>query len=97
MVKLQIIGTDAYNKYLLLNTKTQANLSLILEFYGVNSPTVGDIIAINEKLLDPSYEGFCQPYAFKLCENKVSMPKDDAEYIALKSGKFSYVLKRIYG
>ena len=97
MVKLQIIRTDAYNKYLLLNTKTQANLSLILEFYGVNSPTVGDIIAINEKLLDPSYEGFCQPYAFKLCENKVSMPKDDAEYVALKSGKFSYVLKRIYG
>lgn len=97
MVKLQIIGTDAYNKYLLLNTKTQANLSLILEFYGVNSPTVGDIIAINEKLLDPSYEGFCQPYAFKLCENRATMPKDDAEYIALKSGKFSYVLKRIYG
>lgn len=97
MVKLKIVKEGTFNKYHFINVDTEEKTALILEFYGVSKPTVGDIIAIDEKLLDPSYEGFCQPYAFKLCENRVSMPKNDAEYIALKSGKFSYVLKRIYG
>lgn len=97
MVKLKIIKVNNYNNYNLINVDTNDMYSLFLEFYGINKPKAGDLIAIDERLLNPSYEGYCQPYAFKLCENKVSVPQNDAEYIALKTGEFSFVLKRIYG
>ena len=97
MVKLKIIKVNDYNNYNLINVDTNEIYSLFLEFYGISKPKAEDLIAIDERLLDSSYEGYCQPYAFKLCEDKVSLPKNDPEYIALKTGEFSYVLKRIYG
>ena len=97
VVKLKIIGLDEYNRYHLINEDTNETYFLFLEFYGIKTPPAGSIIAIDERLLNPNFEGFCQPYAFKLCQDKTSMPKNDSEYIALKTGNFSYVLKRIYG
>lgn len=97
MVVLKIIDVGAYNKYELMDMKTNKSYSLFLEFYGINKPDYFDEIAMSEDLLDPNYEEYCQPYAFKLCEEKQSMPKNSPEFIALKSHNKKYILKRIYG
>lgn len=97
MVILEISSVNLYNNYNLLDKKNNKTYSLYLEFYGIDKPKVGDCLAINEKLLDRNYEGYCQPYAFKLCENENKINANDIEKIALNLGNKKYVLKRIYG
>lgn len=97
MIVLKIEKINEYNNYFLKDNSSNKNYSLYLEFYGVEKPVVGSEIAINEKLLNPNYEGFAQPYAFELCKDLTSLDKNNAEYIALNIKNKKYVLKRIYG
>lgn len=97
MVILEISSVNLYNNYYLLDKKNNKAYSLYLEFYGVDKPKVGDSLAINEKLLDKNYEGYCQPYAFILCENENKINVNNTEKIALNCGNKKYILKRIYG
>ena len=38
---------------------------VVLEFYGVDMPQVKDKLLIHEKLLDPHWKAYKQPYAFQ--------------------------------
>ena len=91
------------SKYNAFEIKTQCKTcEIVLEFYGVDKPEVGDEILIHENLLNPDWCFFTQPYAFELITNKtideVRMA-NNAELIAFTSlkSKDSFVLKRIYG
>ena len=73
---------------------------VVLEFYGVNTPQVGDKILIHEKLLDQHWEGYKQPYAFQVITDvypKQVLAENSTEFIVLGTKTDNYTLKRIYG
>ncbi len=95
MKVFNIVNVGEFGKFSLAQKDSKAVHSLIMEFYGIPAPEVGDSILINEKLLDKNYEGYAQPYAFKLDGGAIR--NEDTEKIAVhKQGK-NYVLKRVYG
>lgn len=94
-VSLKIKRINKFNEYILQDVKTKKKHRLILEFYGIN-PKVGDLIMINEKLLDPKSEHYIQSYAFeKLGEIENNL--DETDLAGLMSNDKKYVLKRMYG
>lgn len=94
-VSLKIKRINKFNEYILQDVKTNKKHRLILEFYGIN-PKVGDLIMINEKLLDPKSEHYIQSYAFeKLGEIENNL--DETDLAGLMSNDKKYVLKRMYG
>lgn len=95
MKVFNIVNVGEFGKFSLAQKDSKVVHSLIMEFYGIPAPEVGDSILINEKLLDKNYEGYAQPYAFKLDGGAIR--NEDTEKIAVhKQGK-NYVLKRVYG
>ena len=97
MVILEIESVNQFNNYTLKDKKNNKSYNLYMEFYGIQKPVNGSSIALNEFLLNPNYEGYSQPYAFKLCENENSLNLNDTEKIALKTNTNKYILKRLYG
>lgn len=94
-VSLKIKRINKFNEYILQDVKTNKKHRLILEFYGIN-PKVGDLIMVNEKLLDPKSEHYIQSYAFeKLGEIESNL--DETDLAGLMSNDKKYVLKRMYG
>ena len=97
MVKLRIMGINKSSEFLLLNENDNKMYSLMLEFYKMKSPKINDYLTIDERLLNPKYEGFTQPYAF------TTMAKNEVKKIAkidvvlLSSSNSDIILKRIYG
>lgn len=91
-VSLKIKRINKFNEYILQDVKTNKKHRLILEFYG----KVGDLIMVNEKLLDPKSEHYIQSYAFeKLGEIESNL--DETDLAGLMSNDKKYVLKRMYG
>ena len=94
-MSLKIKRINKFNEYILQDVKTNKKHRLILEFYGIN-PKVGDLIMVNEKLLDPKSEHYIQSYAFeKLGEIESNL--DETDLAGLMSNDKKYVLKRMYG
>jgi len=87
-----------YNAYKLRTKDKEYNL--VLEFYGVDKPNVGDMLLIHELLLDPKWENYTQPYAFEV-KTDVSLKKikddNNEEFIVLRTRNKNYALRRIYG
>lgn len=81
-----------YNTYKLKSE--EKSFLLVLELYGVNKPKAGDKLTISEKLIDETWEGYTQPYAFELTESK---QLEEQEFILLQTANKNYFLKRIYG
>ncbi len=97
MEALKILEIGKYNSYVLEEIHSKKRYNLILEFYGIKNPEVGDSIIINSKLLDPKFEGYCQPYAFESCKKSLSEFGEETEYIVLHSKNEDIVLQRVYG
>ena len=97
MKLLKIIEIKEFSEYALLDEKENRTYDLMLEFHSKIKPKVGDMLVINEKLLDPSFEGFCKPYAFIDCDKKLEDIGEELEYIVIYSSHKTYILKRIYG
>ncbi len=95
-LNLKITQLKPYNQYVLLETKSQKTYTLVLEFYGVEKPKINDILVLNEKLLDPKFQDYCQPYAFAPFE-KSDKIGDESELIGLVCKGKKYILKRIFG
>lgn len=98
MIVCDIVKVLPYNTFELKSSNK--TFRVMLEFYNIGNPKVGDKILIHEKLVDVNWSGYTQPYAFEL--NQTMLPKqvmlnNDAEFVVLGSGSKNFVLKRIYG
>lgn len=92
---LNVVNVGKFGRFDFVDKNSKTVHSLIMEFYDIPTPEVGDCILINEKLLDKNYEGYAQPYAFKF--DGGAMKNDDIEKIAVHKHGKNYVLKRVYG
>lgn len=100
MKALKILKKSEFNNYVLQDIESGKTYNLVLEFYDTLEPDINDEMIINEKLLDPSFEGYSKPYAFTTCDKKLEdfiNAKEELEYIVLNTNKKNIVLKRIYG
>ena len=93
---LKIVKENDYNEYVLKNNKDNKEYKLILEFYGIDKPKVGDVIIISDKLIEPNNEWYSQPYVFEL-SSKVDKNIEKINLLGLISQGKKYILKRIYG
>ena len=98
MTHLEIIETDGV-RFKLVNKKTKQEQSLLLEFYEMDLPKVGDVLVLADKLLDRRSRDFVQPYAFTpTTEEEVKARNIDREDLAgLNTGNKNIILKRLYG
>lgn len=93
---LKIKEIKKHGEFVLQNQKTKQECRLILQFYGIQSPQVGDVLLLNERLLNPKDEWFSQPYAFEALEDSDDGLKEiDLAGLITKDKK--YLLKRVYG
>lgn len=93
---LKIMQIKSHNEYVLQDTVIKEQYRLILEFHDMDKPQVGDVLLLNENLLNPKYEWYGQPYAFeKLDNDKTDLKEIDLAGIFTKNKK--YILKRVYG
>lgn len=100
MKALKILRKSEFNNYVLQDIEDGEKYNLVLEFYEIPQPNINDEMIINEKLLDRSFEGYAQPYAFTTCDKTIEdfvNAGEELEYIVLNSDKKNIVLKRIYG
>lgn len=99
MVKLEIKGKE--NSLYVLENNNHQNYNMLLKFWDIEeSPNVGDIIYINELLLDTNYEGYSNFYTFGGLHNqygKKDISLDDEDVIMLIMEKKKIYLKRLYG
>lgn len=95
MVEVKIKKINKFHFFTLVDENNN-EYELQFQFYGMNEPSVDDVIIIHESLLDRKSPSFAQPYAFQIvdcfCENV-----NNAEFIAVKTFKNKYILKRVYG
>lgn len=102
-ILLKIKEIKEYNEYILHDELTNKDYRLILEFYGIDSPQVGDFLLLHKNLLDPQNQWYSQPYAFEILTDDDSSLKEESSKIkdidlaALSTKDKKYVLKRIYG
>ena len=90
MVTLKFVKEKEYNRYNLVDEQNTKYYSLVLEFYDMQKPTLNSCLQIDERLLDPQYEDYCQPYAFE--------PTNQKDYCAiLIDNDNKTYLRRIYG
>lgn len=94
-VFLKIKQINEFNEYILQEVETKKEYRLILKFYGINAK-VGDLVVINEKLLDPKSEFYVQSYAFEEL-SEIENDLDEADLAGLISIGGKYILKRMYG
>ena len=94
-LSLKIMQINKFNEYILQDVKTKKTHRLILEFYGI-SPKVGDMILLNEKLLDPKSDLYVQSYAFEELDGKENN-LDEMDLAGLITNNKKHILKRMYG
>lgn len=96
MIVLEIKNYDGLT-YSCYDKKNNKNYDLILEFYSMNNPVVGDKISLSKNLLDVNYEGYCQPYAFRPVKNSEYNEKEKVDFAMLENKDGRILLRRIYG
>lgn len=94
-IELEIIKVE--NSVFTLKDVIEETYNLLIEFYGINKPVVGDKITLDERLLDDEYEGYCQPYAFKLVDRNAFDEEVQQDFIGLENKEGYFILRRIYG
>lgn len=96
ILSLKIKEIKEYNEYILQDMTTKQKHSLVLEFYKLNNPKVGDVLLLDESLLNRNSKNFSQPYAFEKLDNEEkNISENDLACLVCKDKK--YILKRIYG
>lgn len=97
MIELEITKVENH-KYYLFCKEYNENYALFFEFFGITIPKTGDKISLDEKLLDPYYEGYCQPYSFEVVERRSEYDTSKKiEFAILYSNDKKHLLRRIYG
>lgn len=93
---LKIIKLNKVHEYFLQDIKTNKEYRLILEFYGIDYPKVNDFLLLDENLLNPNHERYCQPYAFGILEAS-NTKLDKIDLVGLITKDKQYLLQRMYG
>lgn len=97
MVALKILEIKKAGVLVLQEKESEKIFELMFQFFGVNA-NVSDTIILNEKLLNPNFEGFIQPYAFEKCDKKVEEIDAGTEFSVLhKMSGENLVIQRVYG
>ncbi|MGN1200957.1 MAG: hypothetical protein ACI4R8_01650 [Candidatus Caccovivens sp.] len=97
MIQLKVKEIKTNGEYVLQEKDGQTQ-SLILEFYDITPPVVGDTLFVHRNLLNRSSKKFTQPFAFEpLSVENENQKVDDEEMIGLHTQNGDVVLKRIYG
>lgn len=95
----EIIEKKKYGNYILKDVETGKQCSLNFQFFNVE-PKVGDKISLHKKLLDKTFAGFSQPYAFEPIKGDkgalLNIGKD-LDLAVLVCGGKKILVKRIYG
>ena len=97
MVKLKIMGFRNNGKYILMDEQNEQLYELFLEFHGIKKPNIADCITLDEKLLNPKFEGFAQPYAWTLLQKTELKSAQKIDCAVLTYHGKDFLLKRIYG
>ena len=95
----EILEKKKYGNYILKDVETGKQCSLIFQFFGVE-PKVGDKISFHKKLLDKTFAGFAQPYAFepiKSSKDALLNIGKDLDLAVLVCGNKKIMLKKVYG
>lgn len=100
MVKL-IVRKIEDTKYTLEREITNELYEFNLTFFDLKKDVeVGDVIGMNEELLNPNFEEYSKSYYFGPIDQaygrEVKNP-DDIELIAIEQGAITTVLKRFFG
>ena len=91
------MGIENY-KYVLIDEEKNEMFDLFLEFYGIDKLKVNDTITFDEKLLNKKWEGYAQPYAFKLVKNQKDYDESKKiEFAVLTLEGKDFLVRRIYG
>jgi len=97
MVSLKILSLKENNKYLLRDMKNYRMYSLMFEFHNLKAPSVGDVIVLDDKLLNRLSEYYAQPYAFEVYDEKDGKVNDERDLAGLYTQNKKIILRRIYG
>ena len=97
---LQLIEKQRLGVYWFINPETRKETKLSLQFFDGFDLEKGDLLIINEKLLDKKYKGYAPHYAFSVITNNLKkesskIDKDDLGVVK-RLGK-EYLIKRLYG
>ena len=99
MTKLKIVDKKKYEYN--LEDENNNKYNLVLDFLDIkDKPKIGDYIYINEKLLNPRYDGYSTRYVFGNLENKYGKENiciDDIDVIKVVMDDLEIYLKRLYG
>ncbi len=100
-LSLKIISINKNNEYVLQSEKSKKRYTLMLEFYDVEKPQIGDRLLISKTLLDKNSQLFCQPYAFAAADKSVidnfAQNYSNDDIVVLSNLNKNIILQRIYG
>lgn len=98
MMKLKIESINNYN-YELIDNEKKYNINI--EFFDIKEkPEIGDILYINEKLLNKNYKEYDTFYRFGSIYNSSGRElnkNNEEEVIILNINNKNIILKRLYG
>ena len=97
MAKFKILRIKNGSYYVLLDENTGKLHTMIFEFHNMNTPKINDCILFNEKLLNPNFEGFAQPYALRIIKEDELPSTKQIDIFKLETNGKTITLKRIYG
>lgn len=99
MPRLQIVKKNNYEYF--LKDEYGQNYNFNIEFLDIEEQLqVNDYIYMNEKLLNPTYEGYSLSYTFGDLKNKYGkngIEKEDIDVIKVEKNEVEIYLKRLYG
>ena len=99
MVQLKILNKNNYEY--ILEALDGKHYNINLDFLDIKKePNIGNYIFINEKLLNPSFEGYSTYYTFGSLENKYGRKitdLTDIDVIKVIIDEIEIYLKRLYG
>ena len=99
MIELVIEKIEPYGHFI-LKDKSEKKYAVILEFQIKKQPKVGDVLIINEALLNPNFQKYSPFYSFGELKSEYGREitsDNDVDLIGFFDGKEKLVLKRVYG
>ncbi len=96
MMLFTIKEKKQFGEYVLINKQGKSQ-SLMLEFYNMKEPAIGDKIYMDASLLNRNSVNFVQPYAFEPIRENETENISDKDIAGLHTKTEHIALKRIYG